>query len=507
MKADNNIVRLFIAAAAKHSNAVAFIEKDEQLTYAALLQKVQAAAAYFAKKGFEKGDKVLVLIPMTTKLYIVVLSLLYIGAVPVFLDEWVSLKRLKVCLQTVPCKGIIASPKLLFVSWFISSLRYLKKITPGSIFTNDLLPHPIAVFPNDTALVTFTTGSTGTPKAANRTHQFLQAQYSALYPLLDNTYNTTLTLLPIVVLLNLRLGKTNILPAGKLQAGKESAVLQLAQLIERHHIKSLIASPAITVAVAKAAASNSFQTGSVQQVITGGGPVFPEQAKVVGQAFKYASATVVYGSTEAEPISTISMQNLSANNAVVLQQKGLPVGSVHEDIKLAIVPFTQQPIPNLQIDEFCERKLPVNCSGELIVTGPHVLQQYLNNEVAQRQNKFYVAGRLWHRTGDEARIDEAGDLYFLGRCNEVIDWMGQKLHPLIAMWLLKQHVAVQEAALLLLNNRLLVVLEKKDAHLAQSVKAYTEKALPDSIIRWVKTIPKDKRHQTKIDYEKLRKFL
>ena len=507
MKADSNIVSLFIAAVSRHKNAIAFIEKERQTTYIELLQQVQRAAAGFAKKGIEKGDKVLVFVPMNTQLYVVVLALLYIGAIPVFLDEWVSMKRLKACLLTVPCKAIVASPKLLLISCFVGSLRHLKKMTPQIGMGKDILQKMAETSPEDTALVTFTTGSTGTPKAANRTHQFLQAQYEALHPILANNYRVTLTLLPIVVLLNLCLGKTNILPAKKLVVLQQSSAIYLLTLIARHHIETIIASPAIAVAMATSLLNKKTGNSYIRQIITGGGPLFPSQACLINKAFSQANGLVVFGSTEAEPISSISMQQLAITSTETMQQHGLPVGSIHSSAAVAIVPFTKEVIPDIPHQKFTQIKLPAGMSGELLVSGPHVLQQYINNEAAQRQNKFRVDGQLWHRTGDEAFVDEKENLYFLGRCTEVIFWNNQKLYPLIFTWLLKQQVPVKEAALLPHHNRLLLVLEQKDNTLAEQVKMYLKSTLPDATIFWIKIIPKDKRHQTKIDYERLRQLL
>lgn len=505
---EENIIRLFIKAAHQHGNRVAFIEKEEKASYEQLLEKVKITASYFLKNEINKSDKVLVFVPVSVQLYVVVLALLYIGAVPVFLDEWVSLKRLKACLQTVPCKAIVGPRKVRLLSCLISPLRKLKKLSP--VPSSGLLPMPLPTQTkrSDTALVTFTTGSTGTPKAANRTHQFLAAQYSALHPLLDNAYTVSLTLLPIVVLLNLCLGKTNVLPGKKLQLQKESTAHFLLQLIKQQKVEMLVASPAITVAIANVMKQHNYVPNVIKQIITGGGPVFPDGATTIVGAFPNADSLVVYGSTEAEPVSTISMQALAATSKEILLQKGLPVGDLHQAASVVIIPFTRAVIPNLTDKEFLQMQVPAGASGELLVSGPHVLQTYLNNEAAQKQNKFFVGNTLWHRTGDKALLDEEHRLYFFGRCNEVIMWKGKKIYPLLATWQLKQQVPVKEAALLLLNNKMLLVLEKADKMLLKQVAQYlVDTDLHSAIICFVKKIPKDKRHQTKIDYEKLKALL
>lgn len=501
-----NIVHLFINAANSHANEVAIIEGRRQVRYGELMKRVQATAFNFREKEISKNDKVLVFIPMKAELYVTMLALLYIGACPVFLDEWVSISRLKACLKTVPCKAIVASRKLLIISWLISPLQKLIKMIPcNHVFTSEF-PVPVEISADDTALITFTTGSTGVPKAANRTHAFLEAQRNALLPLIENDYQATLTLLPVVVLLNLSVGKTNVLPVKKLIVQKTFSINYAMQLIQQHHIQSIIASPAITVAMAKRVVQQKIITG-VKQIITGGGPVFPDDAQHILRAFPQAYALGVYGSTEAEPVSMIAMNDLVNTTAEIMQYKGLPVGALHPDIQIAIIPFTKLAVPDQSAEEWEYLKLPYRCSGEIVVSGPHVLQAYLNNPAAQQQNKFFVADTLWHRSGDEGILDN-NNLYFRGRCTEVIYYKGIIIYPLIQAWLLQRKVPIPEAAILLLNDQLLVVLEQKSKKMeVQVLIALKDTALANATIRYLPSIPKDKRHHTKIDYEKLRKLL
>jgi acyl-CoA synthetase (AMP-forming)/AMP-acid ligase II len=506
---ENNIVKLFVDAAQTHSHAIAFIEGKEKLTYQELLQKVQTTAAFFSKKGIRQEDKVLVFIPMQSRLYVAVLALFYIGACPVFIDEWVSLSRLKECLKVVPCQAIVATRKLLFLTPFIKSLRDIKiKIAPSGVTSEVITSKPVSTAFEDTALITFTTGSTGVPKAANRTHQFLAAQQAALEPLLSGNFVASLTLLPIVVLMHLSLGKTVLLPLRKGATNKPSYINHLLQLLQQHSVESVIASPAIIIAIAKRSLRQKTQTNSIKHIITGGGPLFPDEAGVIEKAFPQAHTTVVYGSTEAEPISHITIKEVAATPDEMLKVKGLPVGLPHPAIKVVIIPYTDKPIAPLSADEWKSKTVPLGTTGEIAVSGEHVLKEYINNDPAQKRNKIVVENTVWHRTGDEGRLDNNGALAFLGRCGEVIKWKEKIIYPLISVWLLKQMIPLQEAAVLIMNNELVLVLEKNDKPLQKQTMAVAQKAgLEDVVIIFVSKIPKDKRHHTKIDYDRLKKWL
>ncbi|NJM17110.1 MAG: hypothetical protein HC896_18550 [Bacteroidales bacterium] len=68
------------------------------------------------------------------------------------------------------------------------------------------------VEPHATALITFTTGSTGTPKAADRSHAFLKEQFNALLDEIKPSANDVdMPVLPIVLFVNLGVGCTSVI--------------------------------------------------------------------------------------------------------------------------------------------------------------------------------------------------------------------------------------------------------------------------------------------------------
>src|SRR5258708_30741506 len=99
--------------------------------------------------------------------------------------------------------------------------------------------------PDDPALLTFTSGSTGQPKAMVRSHGFLLAQHRVLerqFP--SGSGGVSLTTLPIFVLADLASGMTSLIAAGDLRhPGRIEAAPVLAQ-IERYRPLRASASPA-----------------------------------------------------------------------------------------------------------------------------------------------------------------------------------------------------------------------------------------------------------------------
>ena len=206
-----NIVDLFLAAATKYPDNIAIVEKDNTISYDQLKQEVLATAAYFKKKGITEGDRVLVFIPMSIDLYRVVLALFYLGATAVFLDEWVSKKRLELCCNLASCKGFIGVFKARVYSFFSKELRLIKiKLNLGT--RGDEQISVAQVNPDLSALITFTTGSSGTPKAALRTHGFLNEQFDALLEEIEpKATDIDMPVLPIVLFVNLGVGSTSVI--------------------------------------------------------------------------------------------------------------------------------------------------------------------------------------------------------------------------------------------------------------------------------------------------------
>ena len=121
-----NIVSLFFNAAQEYPTKIAIIDKDKETTFSEFERDIKDTANYFRYKGIEKGDRVLIFVPMSIDLYRIVLALFHIGATAVFLDEWVNVSRMKACCEVAQCKVFIGSSKARVLSFFF---KWIKKDT------------------------------------------------------------------------------------------------------------------------------------------------------------------------------------------------------------------------------------------------------------------------------------------------------------------------------------------------------------------------------------------
>lgn len=494
-----NVTDLFFAHAEKSPGRCAIVHGKSRISYGQLANQVKETAAYFQTKGIGKGDKVLVFVPMGIDLYRTVLALFDLGAVVVFLDEWVSRERLDLCCRLAGCKAWIGGWKVSLLAVLSKELRKTP-VKLGLTYKKRLSYSKTGTAADDMALITFTTGSTGIPKAAIRTHAHLKSQFEALTgEIKPEEGEIDVPVLPIVLLINLGAGCTSVIAPFKSKKAQQMKPEIIVNLMQREKVDRLVSSPYFALRVADYCVQSNISIPSLRKVFTGGAPVFPDEAALLADGFPKAEVTVVYGSTEAEPISVISANLL--RNEDLNREKGLCVGSVHQSTQLLILPITDHPVQAGSVNELEEMQLKPGEIGEICVAGPHVLEAYLDNEEAVLRNKIRVEGTCWHRTGDSGFTDENGMLYLTGRAANVFEKDRVIYSPFILEYQLKELNEVKSATVLKINERIVLFADLKDS---SNETDFLRKKFPfvDQVV--VGELPKDPRHFSKIDYGKLK---
>ena len=196
--------------------------------------------------GLQPGDAVLVFHAMSAELYIILAAIFRLGLVAMFLDPGQGRDYIEQCCTLHPPKALIASPKAHLLRLTTSTIRYIphKFIITGTKRLKDWSLNKRAKHNLQSkienrkskidrpALLTFTSGSTGQPKAALRTHGFLLAQHRVLADSLRlTTGQVDLTTMPIVALANLASGVTSVIPKADLRyPGKINPAPVVAQI-------------------------------------------------------------------------------------------------------------------------------------------------------------------------------------------------------------------------------------------------------------------------------------
>ncbi|HYE72207.1 MAG TPA: AMP-binding protein [Blastocatellia bacterium] len=521
-----NIVEILKLQAIETPVANAIIDthrgRERFTSFAGLEESSAKLAALLRSKGIKAGDAVLVFYPMSAELYATLLAIFRLGAVAMFLDPSAGREHIERCCALHLPQAFIASPKAHLLRLVSPALRRIKHkfviggYVPGALSlkkTETLKSESqIAKASDETpALITFTSGSTGQPKAALRTHGFLLAQHYALQQSLSlMPGEVNLATLPVFVLANLASGVTSIIPNADLRFPGAIESEPLVAQIQKYKSHSTAASPALLERIADYCQQHKITLDCFQKIFTGGAPVFPRLLDKLHSVAPQADVTAVYGSTEAEPIAEIAQCEIaSSDRAAMHSGKGLLAGMPVPQIQLRIIrdQWGTRIHPLLQT-EFDDVSLPEFEAGEIVVSGDHVLPGYLHGS-GDEETKFRVGNQVWHRTGDAGYLDAQGRLWLLGRCSAKVISAEKTIYPFAVECAATRHTEIKRSALIQHQSKRMLIVEPFDRGAAmnwQELKRELSWAAIDEI-RCVDRIPVDKRHNAKVDYPALHKLL
>ncbi len=467
-----NILAAFIKQAQEHPNRPAIIDgRGNAISFGTLLKRSEAVAAAWSEKGVVPGDRLLLAMGLGIDLYVALAAAWRIGAVIVFPEPAMGLKGLRHAARVTAPKAYLSSGFYRLLGLALPELRAVPlRLTPAdrgsdaSVAVED-------VSPDQHALISFTSGSTGEPKAIARSHAFLEAQNAAVASLLRPKTRREIDLVafPVFVVANLALGLTSVLPNWNVRRHDTADAEALANHIARHGVTRALIPPSICERLLAAR-----HTPSLSAIFTGGGPVFPSLMTRMRQGLPEADIVAVYGSTEAEPIAHLDLRDITPDDWTTMSAGG---GLL-----------TGLPVPEVSV------KL---IDSEIAVTGGHVNKGYLDPR-QNAGNKVTIDGVVWHRTGDAGRFDDKGRLWLLGRHDARI---GQ-LYPFPVEVSALSWPGVRRTALTSLDGRAILAIEGDQAWSNTWQQQAT--ALGDIAVVPMPTIPLDHRHRSKVDYARLR---
>lgn len=518
-----NLVTPFLRQVQERPAAIALIEtrhgREQTITYRELEEASQQMAGMFRTAGLQPGDGVLTLVPVSIALYITLIALFRQGLVAVVFDAGAGREHILKCCAAYPLQGFVGIRKAHLLRLLHPPLRAIPDAwtvggaVPGARRWEDYRrAQPVSalqpVGDDAPALVTFTSGGSGRPKAALRTHGFLLAQHRVLASSLEHTPGEVdLTTLPIFGLANLASGLTSLLPDADLRSVGQIDPIPVHAQMRRWRPATLTSSPAFLERLI--APPDHAPLQSLQRVYTGGAPVFPHFLRRLRQALPAARLIPVYGSTEAEPIAEIEESAITTDDWAAMEAgNGLLAGKPVDDIALRVIhDQTGTPLGPWTADELqavtCKPEEP----GEIIVMGEHVLTGYLHG-AGDSENKIRIGNRIWHRTGDCGYLDGAGRLWLLGRGSATIQDDRGSLYPFAVECAALSIAGVQRAAVIQWQGQRLLVIEPVPGSALAPAALRGQLAWAElDAVRLVKRLPLDRRHNAKVDYPALRRML
>ncbi len=515
-----NILHSFVSQTAQIPDAPALITAKARISFGALEHRSAQAAQMLHTLGLRRGDIVLVIEPMSVCLYEILLALFRLGLVAMFVDPQSGRNAIAQALARCRPKALIATGraqllrllhpaiagiplKLTTTGWIpgTTSWRRVSGFAPRPEITEVDASHP--------ALITFTSGSTGHPRAAVRTHGFLCHQHRVLEKNIAlQQGRIDLATLPVFVLANLGSGVSSLIPDADLRRPGFVDAGRVLRQIRHYQPQRSAGSPAFYLRLAQALDETEKLT-HFEAIYTGGAPIYPCMLKPLRRMAPQAKLVVVYGSTEAEPIAHYDASRLDTRDyEKMVTGGGLVVGHPVDEIQLRIIRMQWgEPIGTLSATEFLAMQLPAGQTGEIVVSGAHVLPGYLDG-AGDRETKFEVEGQKWHRTGDAGYLDRRQRLWLMGRCAARISDRHGEVYPFAVEAAALETPTIRHAALVSLREQRTLVIEcdrgQKTDHRALLQRLAWAKL---ERIEQVDSIPMDRRHNAKVDYPALYRML
>ena len=413
---------------------VAIISRGVETTYGELRDHVARVRGGLARLGVGQGDRVALLCgngPCFVEAYLAVLGL---GAVVVPLNPQSPSPAIVQEIATVGASVVFVEPATAG-AWngvdraAIPSVRHVIATEAGSVEADSMFDElgtaepldTVEVDPEALALLIFTSGTAGSPRAAMLSHGNLlanidQGRSAAAGINADDIVYGVLPMfhifgLNVVLGLTLANGATIVL----IQRFDPSTALDT---IRERGITVIPGAPPLWLAFSHFddAPAGSFTT--VRLALTGAAKMPEEATRRLHDRFGLQLAEG-YGLTEASPVVTSSA--------------GLPikvgsVGKVLDGIAVRLV--------DDEGDDVVEGD-----AGEIWVKGPNVFQGYLDDP---DQSARVLTADGWLRTGDIAVTDQDGYLYIVDRAKDLIIVSGFNVYPAEVEDAIAEHPAVAD---------------------------------------------------------------
>lgn len=422
-------VRGFLSDARRWGDQEYLIENERRLTFNQFLDRVESTKRMLRDEhGVERGDRVLLLGANSVDWIVAFFAVLASGATVVSGNAWWSGKELDHALS-------VASPVLVIAdrrrATLIPAGRQVMRLPLEPLATQTIPPELDAESQFDEelpAIILFTSGTTGAPKAATLSHRSVVANQQNFLVATrrlpselpaDHQGAIALITVPLFHMGGIQSILAALLTGGKLvlHVGRFDAPTIL-RLIQTEKIQSWGGVPTMISRVINHPDLAAWETSSLRSVTVSGTHVSPQLFEQVRQAFPTArrNAGTIYGMTE-------TGGTLTAATGKDLESRPGTVGR----------PF---PVVELKIEDPDE-----SGKGEIVARSPTNMTGYLGIS-----EPSVVDSAGWLYTGDTGRIDDEGYLFVEGRIKDVIIRGGENIASANVEAALGEHSAVAEVA-------------------------------------------------------------
>lgn len=503
----------------------------KKITFQELENEVNKISHGLSKIGITPKTRTVLLIPPGPEFIAVTFALIRIGAVLVMIDRGMGAKAMAKSLSGVKAEAFIGISKAhLLRIFYPKTFKTIKTcVTLGrrwfwkgfrfsDVHSNQNINFPsVPVNPEDMAGIFFTSGSTGPAKGVIYTNSMLHAQLQYLQSHFNyHPKEVELCTFPLLGLFSICLGLSLVLPDMDTTRPATLDPKKLVANIKDFDCTHMFCSPMVLNRLNRYCKKKQKKLHSMKRINTAGAPVSLELLHSFKQLLSEdAEIHTPYGATEALPVTDISAAELLEPQKT--NQEGIYVGKSLRGLEIKIIKITDNPISFMENNQ----ELPIGKVGEIIVKGPVVSQEYYNNSIANISSKIKDSknGDIWHRMGDVGRLDEIGQLWFLGRKSHRVITSARTLFTIPCESIFNQHPQVFRSALVGIQNgknnyKIPILCVQAKQKMSKIDKKRFVQELLDlgsknpmtgdiKTILFKKQFPLDARHNAKIQREKL----
>ncbi len=430
-----NIAQHLERAERHFPNKPAIIFEDQEITYAALHERVNRVAHALVALGVDRGDRVGLFLPNIPEFAVVYLATQKVGAVAVSANVMLTADELRYLMQDSGCcvvftaaalaqawqplltDGVLKAERVVLCEGDHAGLRTLRDLQ--AMTTSSTFPAR-EMEANEPAAILYTSGTTGRQKGATLSHgNLISNSHAAVHTEGMTPDDRLLLFLPLFHVF----GQNAILNSA-LQ-GAATVVLQrrydpqgTPELIERQQVTMFFAVPTIYIGLLNAGIEPR-RFSSVRYYFSAAATMPVDVARRWQELFG-RPIFEGYGLTETSPFA-------SYNHGWA--HRAGSVGTPIENVEIAIVDAE-------------DRQVEPGTWGEICIKGPNVMLGYWNRP---EETAEALRGG-WFHSGDIGYLDEDGYCYIVDRTKDMINSAGFKIWPREVEEVLFEHPAVRECA-------------------------------------------------------------
>jgi len=427
------------AASQKLPNKTAFIFRDKRITYEAFEERVNRLANGLLAKGYKPGEHVAILAYNCIEYYEILFALAKAGmiAAPVnfrFAGEEIAYivnhSDSRLLFYEGPFRGAIRGIRSSFEK--VGPGDYIVfggEGDPGDMKYEELLA---ASSPDDPEIkvdeatiwyIGYTSGTTGRPKGAMRSHRANILLASNRGYLGED--DICLLIMPIFHsnsiwfgLIDVFLGATTVIyPSGGFNP------LEILEIVEREKVTFSSMVPTMYTLILQVPGKDKFDTRSLKTLLCSSAPLMTTTKEQILSFFSHAELYEGYGATETGGVTTLQPKDQ--------WRKTRCCGQANPYVQIKILDEKGQECPPGQV-------------GELFAITPGMFEGYYK----QAEKTAEAFRGEYASVGDMVRMDEEGYYYIVDRKNDMIISGGENIYPTEIDDLLSKHPRILQAAVI-----------------------------------------------------------